>query len=68
LIKIGVIIGLESKYEVEDEKNSECIFNSPFVSGFLRRRFSRRKDCAIKRSWLFRLRLQGQDKFYPEKN
>jgi hypothetical protein len=68
LIKIGVIIGLENKYEVEDEKNIEIFFNSPFVSGFFGRRFSRRKDCAIKRARLFRLRLQGQDKFYPEKN
>jgi hypothetical protein len=53
---------------VEDEKNTEIFFNSPFVSGFFGRRFSRRKDCAIKRARLFRLRLQGQDKFYPEKN
>jgi hypothetical protein len=68
LIKIGVIIGPENKYEVEDEKNIECIFNSHFVSGFLRRRSGRGKNCAINRAWLFRLRLQGQDRFYPEKN
>jgi hypothetical protein len=68
LIKIGVIVRVENKYEVEDEKNIECIFNSHFVSGFLRRRSGRGKNCAINRARLFRLKLQCQDRFYPEKS
>jgi hypothetical protein len=53
---------------VNNEKNIKRFFNYHFVSGFWGRRFGRGKDCAVDRARLFRLRPQGQDKFYPEKN
>jgi hypothetical protein len=53
---------------VKDEKNIESVFNYHFVSGFWGRRFGWGKDCAVDRARLCRLKLQGQDKFYPDKN
>jgi hypothetical protein len=53
---------------VTDEKNIKRFFNYHFVSGFWGRRFCGGKNCAINRTRLFRLKLQVQDRFYPEKN
>jgi hypothetical protein len=49
---------------VKDEKNIKCILSYPFING-VGYRLGQGKDCAVKRARLFRLRLQGQDKFYP---
>jgi hypothetical protein len=67
-IQINYCYNTRRSREVKDEKNIKYFFNDHFLSGFFRRCFGRRKDCAINRAWLFRLKLQGQDRFYPEKD
>jgi hypothetical protein len=53
---------------VKDENNIKSFCNYLIFSNFWGRRFGRGKDCAVDRARLFRVRPQGQDKFYPEKN
>jgi hypothetical protein len=52
---------------VKDEQHIKIFFNYLFFNIFLERRFGRGKDCSVDRARLFRVRAQGQDKFYPEK-
>jgi hypothetical protein len=67
-ISMNYCYNIRRSREVKDEKNIKCFFNAHFISGFWGRRFGWGKYCGINRARLFRLKLQGQDKFYPEKN
>jgi hypothetical protein len=53
---------------VKDEKHIKSFFNYLFFNVLWGRRFSSGKDCAVDGTRLFRVRPQGQDKFYPKKN
>jgi hypothetical protein len=66
LAELRVIMAPQNKSEVNDEKSITNIFSCPFPGFFFGAGLCCRKNCPVEHTRLFRLKLQQQDRCYPE--